>query len=196
MRKTIAKTGTGWSWLAGLLLGLVAMAGLTQLHAETPQVGAKAPDFSLATPEGKPVRLFKLIGRGDVVLIALRGYPGYQCPFCQKQVHDFVTHAKAFADRGVQVVFVYPGPGAKLDEHAKEFLSQEEALPANLHMVLDPDYAFTNLYGLRWDAPQETAYPSTFLIDRKGWVFWEKVVKSHGDRTTAEQVLAELGKSR
>lgn len=189
-----------WSMFAGLLMGLVVglvtMAGVAELRAETPQVGAKAPDFSLTTPEGKPVRLSGMTGRSDVVLVVLRGYPGYQCPFCQKQVHDFVTHAKGFADRGVQVVFVYPGPGANLDEHAKEFLSQQDALPANLHMVLDPDYKFTNLYSLRWDAPQETAYPSTFLIDRKGKVFWEKVAKGHGDRTTAEQVLAELGKGR
>ena len=170
----------GWivwrNWLVGLVVGLAAMgAGL--VRAETPQVGAKAPDFSLLTPEGKAMPLSKLIGRKDVVLVVLRGYPGYQCPFCQKQVHDFVTHAKAFADRGVQVMFVYPGPGANLDEHAKEFLSQQEALPANLHMVLDPDYKFTDLYDLRWDAPQETAYPSTFLIDPQGKVFWEKVVK-------------------
>ena len=49
-------------------------------------------------------------------------------------------------------------------------------------------------YGLRWDAPQETAYPSTFLIDSKGVIFFSKISKSHGGRTTATEVLEELKK--
>jgi magnesium-transporting ATPase (P-type) len=46
--------------------------------------------------------------------------------------------------------------------------------------------------GLRWDAPKETAYPTTFLIDRHDVVFFRKVSRAHGDRTTADDVLAEL----
>jgi hypothetical protein len=41
-------------------------------------------------------------------------------------------------------------------------------LPADFDLVLDPGYDFTNTYGLRWNAPNETAYPSTFLINREG----------------------------
>jgi hypothetical protein len=58
--------------------------------------------------------------------------------------------------------------------------------------LIDPDYTFTNLYGLRWDAPRETAYPSTFLIDRKAVIFYRKVNQGHGDRSTAADVLLEL----
>lgn len=164
------------------------------LRAETPDIGGKAPEFTLATPEGKPVSLASLEGRHDVVLIVLRGYPGYQCPYCVRQVHDFEVHAKEFADRKAELLLVYPGPQGQLEEHAKEFLSKEDALPANFHLVIDPDYQFTNQYDLRWDAPHETAYPSTFLIDRKGKVFFRKISHGHGDRTTAEEVLAELEK--
>ena len=78
----------------------------------------------------------------------------------------------------------------------KEFLAKENPLPANLHLVIDPNYSFTNQYGLRWDAPHETAYPSTFLIDRQGTVFFRKVSHEHGDRTTAEDVLAELERDK
>ncbi len=48
-------------------------------------------------------------------------------------------------------------------------------LPANIVLVTEPDYKITNLYGLRWDAPQETAYPSTFILDKKGMVLFEKI---------------------
>jgi len=33
----------------------------------------------------------------------------------------------------------YPGPPAELDQRAREFLSKQNPLPANLHLVIDPD---------------------------------------------------------
>ncbi len=87
---------------------------------------------------------------------------------------------------------VYPGPPADLDQHAKEFLAKEAELPKNVQLVTDPEYKMTNEYGLRWDAPHETAYPSTFLLDRHRKILFEKISRSHGDRTTAEEVLAQI----
>jgi peroxiredoxin len=160
--------------------------------AETPELHQKAPTFSLSTPDGQALSLSDLTRKGTVVLVVLRGYPGYQCPFCVRQVHDFVENADKFAVAGAQILLVYPGPPADLDQHAKEALAKQNPLPANIHLVIDPDYKVTNQYGLRWDAPHETAYPSTFLIDRNGVVFFRKVSHGHGDRTTAADVLAEL----
>jgi hypothetical protein len=57
---------------------------------------------------------------------------------------------------------------------------------------MDPDYKFTNAYRLRWDAPRETAYPSTFVIDRERKVRFAKVSKTHGGRATASEVLKAL----
>ena len=51
---------------------------------------------------------------------------------------------------------------------------------------------FTNSYDLRWMAPQETAYPSTFLISPDGTVFFSRISKQHGGRTTAAEVLDVL----
>ena len=58
--------------------------------------------------------------------------------------------------------------------------------------MLDPGYAFTNLYGLRWDAPKETAYPATFVLDRGGVVRFANVSRSHGGRTPVAEVLSAL----
>ena len=107
-------------------------------------------------------------------------------------MHDFVEHSADFATRKANVVLVYPGPVANLDEHAKEFLAQQAELPSNIKLVIDPDYKMTNLYGLRWDAPHETAYPATFILDAGGTILFEKISHSHGDRTSAEDVLAQL----
>ena len=123
------------------------------------------------------------------MLVLLRGFPGYQCPYCVKQMHDFVEHSADFAAKKVTVLLVYPEPPADLDQHAKEFLAKQSDLPPNTKLVIDPDYKMTNLYGLRWDAPHETAYPSTFILDKNGKILFQKISHSHGDRTSAEEVL-------
>jgi peroxiredoxin len=109
-----------------------------------------------------------------------------------KQVHDFVEHSADLAAEKANVLLVYPGPPADLDQHAKEFLTKQADLPPNIRLVIDPDYKMTNLYGLRWDAPHETAYPSTFILDKHGTILFERVSHTHGDRTSAEDVLGRL----
>ena len=150
---------------------LIFAAALPLTAAAPPLVGEKAPDFALATPEGKSVRLSEMVSNGPVVLVVLRGYPGYQCPYCNRQVQDYIQKSQGFADAGAHVVLVYPGPPQDLGAKANEFLANKK-LPENFDLVLDPGYEFTNQYGLRWDAAKETAYPSTFLIDRRGVVFF------------------------
>ncbi|MBB5331357.1 peroxiredoxin family protein [Tunturiibacter gelidoferens] len=177
-------------------LGILMIGFSSSVTAEVPEIGHKAQQFRLSTPDGHPLSLSEFTAKGTVVLVVLRGFPGYQCPYCQKQVHDFLVNGDKFAAAGAEVLLVYPGPPADLDQRAKEFLVKENPLPANVHLVIDPDYAFTNRYGLRWDAPHETAYPSTFLIDGQGKVFFRKVSHEHGDRTTAEDVLGELERDK
>ena len=160
--------------------------------AQTPAVGAKAPDFTLSTPTGKSVQMSKEIQGHGLVLVVLRGFPGYQCPFCVKQVHDFIDHAADFQAKNTRVLLVYPGPPGELDDHAKDFLAKQAELPANIVLVTDPDYKVTNLYGLRWDMPHETAYPSTFVLDKKGMISFEKISHSHGDRLSAQDALDNL----
>lgn len=155
-----------------------------------PVVGEKAPDFELMSTRGTKVR-FSERTAGPVVLVVLRGFPGYQCPNCNRQVQDFIQHAPAFAQAGASVVFVYPGPPDHLAEKAGEFL-KDKTMPEHFDMLLDPDYGFTKAYGLRWNAPKETAYPSTFVVDRQGVVVFSKVVKSHGGRSTATEILSAL----
>lgn len=164
----------------------------TALMAQTPAVGAKAPDFTLSTPTGKSVQMSKEIRGQGLVLVVLRGFPGYQCPFCVKQVHDFVDHAADFRAKNTRVLLVYPGPPGELDDRAKEFIAKQSELPANIVLVTDPDYKVTKLYGLRWDAPHETAYPSTFVLNRKGMISFEKISHSHGDRLSAQDALDNL----
>jgi peroxiredoxin len=157
----------------------------------SPKVGDVAPAFVLRTLEDRPIELKQLTAKGPIVLVVLRGWPGYQCPLCTQQVRAFVASAAEFARRGAQVVMVYPGPAERLQARAREFL-QDKDWPAEFAFVLDPDYAFTHAYGLRWDAKNETAYPSTFVIGPDGKIRFAQVSKTHGGRASVAQAIASL----
>jgi len=161
--------------------------------AEIPKVGGKAPDFTLAQIDGKKLALSAELKAGPVVLIVGRGWVGYQCPFCNRQFGDFLRAAKDIETAGARVVWVYPGPTEDVQKRAEEF-ADGKAFPANFRFVLDPNYVFTNAYGLRWDAPQETAYPSTFVIDRTGTVRYALVSRTHAGRALAADILTELAR--
>lgn len=179
--------------LAVLSVGCDAIGAEPASKAAPPKVGEQARAFSLANLKGEKVTLDEARKQGPVTLIVLRGWPGYQCPLCTRQVGEFLGKAKQFADADATVVMVYPGPAADLDEHAKEFV-EGNTFPANFRFVVDPDYAFVNAYGLRWDAPNETAYPSTFVIDADGKIVFAKVSDGHGGRSSADEVLKALPK--
>lgn len=156
--------------------------------------GETAKDFQLHAIGGElsgNVQLSKVNQGGQVVVVVLRGFPGSQCPACTAQVGDFVNNADKFAAKNTRVLLVYPGPDSQLDQRADEFLHGTK-LPAPLTFLLDPGYKFTNTYGLRWDAPRETAYPSTIIVDKAGKIKFVKISDSHRGRSSAAEVLAAL----
>lgn len=175
-----------------LLTCVVFSAALAAQMPAAPAVGEKARDFSLTSLQGSTVRLSEERARGPVVLVVLRGWPGYDCPFCTRQFGDYLKHAAELERAGARVLFVYPGPAEGLKAHAEAFIKSRE-LPGHFTFLLDPDYTFTNAYALRWDAKAETAYPSTFVIDSTGTVKFASVSKEHGGRVPVADVLKALG---
>lgn len=165
----------------------LVLAAAASAAPAPPAVGEAAPDFALNTPDGRTVRLNQMREKAPVVLVVLRGYPGYQCPMCTRQVADLRSQAREIRKAGAEVVMVYPGGGNR----AKEFMGSTP-LPPGFTLVTDPEYRFTNTYRLRWDAPRETAYPATFIIDRTGKIRFARVSRSHGDRVPAAEVVQAL----
>jgi thioredoxin-dependent peroxiredoxin len=158
----------------------------------SPMEGHKAPDFALTSIDGATVRLSAEVAHGPIVLVVLRGWPGYQCPFCTRQFGDYLTHAGEIESTGAKVLFVYPGPADGLKDHAVDF-TKSTPLPAGFRVLLDPDYTFTNAYGLRWNAPQETAYPSTYVLGKDGVIVLARTSHEHGGRVPVTDVLTALG---
>jgi len=173
-----------------LLICALSLAAWS-VHAEPPKAGESAPDFTLNGLDGSSTQLSSLAAKDRVVLVVLRGWPGYQCPLCTQQVHDLVVGASDIRKRNVKMVFVYPGPADALKEHAEEFLKNKD-WPKDWVFLVDPDFTMVNSYGLRWDAKSETAYPSTFIIERGGKVQFAKISKEHGGRVKSAELLRAL----
>ncbi|RYG68200.1 redoxin domain-containing protein, partial [bacterium] len=128
---------------AGLSLFCAVSNVDAQDVAKPPVVGETAPDFELEELKGEKVKLSNLAVEGPVVLVMLRGFPGYQCPFCTAQVGQLLDKADEFKQANARVLMVYPGPAKELKEHADEFVRGKD-MPDNFYLALDPDYDFTN----------------------------------------------------
>ncbi len=178
-------------WAIAGIAFLVCWGFQSEAAEKSPAVGKMAPNFELKSLGGESVKLSAEVEKGPVVLVVLRGYPGYQCPVCTAQFGEYITKKEQFKAAGAQVLFVYPGPADRLVERAKEFVRGKD-YPAHFQILLDPDFTFVNSYGLRWDARNETAYPSTFIVDSKQNVTFAKISQGHGDRSKAADVLKAI----
>src|SRR5258708_35516111 len=80
---------------------VLVMAAAARLVAATPpMVGDKAPDLALSTVQGRTVGLSEVAAKGSVVLAALRGNPGYQCPYRTRQGQDCTSKPQGSRDAG------------------------------------------------------------------------------------------------
>lgn len=179
------------SLMIGLLLVQAVLAQDKSERTSPPRAGDVAPDFTLPDLGDAEISLEKLRNDGPVVLVVLRGYPGYQCPLCRKQVANLIAWKKAFAEKHARVVLIYPGSVDLLTGKAKEFMGKTE-LPEHFTMLLDRDFEMIQKYGLRWDAPGETAYPATFVIGRDGKIALAVVSDSHGGRAETKRVIEAI----
>ena len=170
---------------------LAAGKPTTSPTSPTPKVGDKAADHLLKDVDGNEFRLSDRLKTGPVVVVVLRGWPGYQCPFCTAQFADLLAHADHFKAAKASVLLVYPGPADGLREHAAEF-RKDRTLPDHFRLLVDPDYTFANAHGLRWNAPKETVYPATFVLDQEGVIRFAQISHEHGGRVSAKEILESL----
>ena len=175
------------NFLAVKLLGQERKAESRKLESGDKAIAFKGLDADGLAFEFEPEKS----GRWTV-LVFLRGYPGYQCPLCSRQVGELIGKADEFGAARTDLLFVYPGVAKDLNAKSKEFMAGK-LLPPNFKMIVDSDYKIVNAYRLRWEAPRETAYPATLVIDPTGVVRYTKISETHGDRAPVKDVLNAIG---
>ncbi|WP_447977134.1 thioredoxin-dependent thiol peroxidase [Candidatus Nitrospira bockiana] len=132
--------------------------------ARQPDVGDKAPDFSLPDQHGKPVALKSL--RGQTVVLYF--YPKDDTPGCTKEACGF-RDAEAVLTRAGAVVLGVSLDGAQAHQRFIEkyrlpftLLSDEDAAVSKAYGV----YKQKNMYGKKFWGIER----STFVIDKTGTI--------------------------
>jgi peroxiredoxin Q/BCP len=151
-----------------------------------PQVGRKAPAFTLPSPQGK-VSLKDQLGKNVVLYF----YPRDNTPGCTTEACDFRDQSATFADANTVVFGISTDSVASHERFAAKF-----ALPFTL--LADEDHKVAEKYGV-WVEKNMYGKKSmgikraTFLIDKEGNIaaVWPSV-KVAGHVAEVAEKLAEL----
>ena len=129
--------------------------------AKHPDVGDRAPDFTLPSTQGE-ITLSKRLANGAVLLVF---YPGDDTPVCTKQLCDYRDNLAVFTDLGVQVIALNPQAMASHEKFATK-----HALPfpvaADAGGAVCKQYGAAGLLGMTKRA--------LVLVGRDGRVQWRK----------------------
>ena len=130
---------------------------------DSPQLGAAAPDFTLADGDGNNWRLADQRGRVVVLLF----YPGDETPICTRQMCSVRDRWEDYGATGAEVV----GISTDSVESHKKFAENHD-LP--LRLLSDASSKVANLYGARSLIPGKVAR-SVFVIDANGIIRYRDV---------------------
>jgi peroxiredoxin len=163
----------------------------------TPDAASNAPTGAPVLPEsfvgqdGGTVRLEDFRGRRNILLVFTRGFPGYICPLCTTYTAQVVHRYADIAATGTEVVLVFPGAPDKVANFvsaAREIVAIEGSAALPFPVVLDPELAHVDRFGIRGDLSK----PATYIIDREGTVRYAYVGAQPHDRPDMATLVSEL----
>lgn len=147
-------------------------------------VGDMAPDFTLPSDSGEPVRLADLRG----TRVVLYFYPKDDTSGCTKEACGFRDALPAINQRNATVLGVSPDPVRSHERFRDKY-------QLNFPLLADEDHRVAAAYGAwgkkkMYGREYEGVLRSTFVIDSDGRV--EQVYRKVRPAGHAEVVLAEL----
>ncbi|MDA2913351.1 peroxiredoxin family protein [Acidobacteriia bacterium AH_259_A11_L15] len=190
-------------WLGVVLLAfcsnswaqLPTVGGPPTPAKQGPQVGEKAPDFSLPDQYGAPTRLSDLLAApaagqpgeakpGRWVLLVF--YRGYWCTYCNADLRSLQDHLEEFTSRGVRLVAVSVDPPLVTRRYA-------DKQGFSLTFLSDPPAQVIRRYHLlregSGDRQDEVARPAQFLIDSAGTIRWLNLSEDMSVRVRPQDIL-------
>jgi len=118
------------------------------------EVGAKAPDFTQNSPEGKPITMSSLLGKNIILIDFWAGW----CAPCRAENPNVVRTYNEFKDKGFDIL------GVSLDRTATEWTKA----------IADDKLTWTHISDLQyWKSSAAQLYgvnsiPANFLLDKNG----------------------------
>ena len=169
------------------------------------KVGAKAPDFTLNNPYGKPVKLSSMLRKGPVILVF---YRGAWCPYCNLELKALKESLPNFKKYGASLIAITPQtPDKSLaqvdkDGYPFEILSDldDQVMKAyKLYWEVSPelDAAYKHSFGLdvaayNGNGRRGLPVPGTFVIDKSGIVRAAFADTDYKKRMEPVDILAAL----
>jgi thioredoxin-dependent peroxiredoxin len=161
---------------AVLVLTLIGIAAF----AETPQAGTIAPQFSLTSQEGVPVKLDELRGKWVVLYF----YPKDFTSGCTLEAHNFQRDLAKYEKRNATILGVSVDD---VDSH-KNFCTKEGL---DFRLLADTEHKVSALYGsLSEYQGKAIAARNTFIINPDGKI--AQVFEAVKPAAHSEEVLAAL----
>ena len=148
-----------------------------------PKVGTPAPRFLASDALGKDVSLKNFLGKKNVVIIF---YSGNSCPVCGHQLENIQSHLKDFNTQEAQVLAI----SADESEQAQMTLGEHGL---SFPIIPDPQRKLIKQFGVMNIKKKNKAWPSAFIIDKKGIVRMSYADAS-GKRLHSSDILPELSK--
>jgi len=148
-------------------------------------IGKTLPQTRFLGPSGDVLDINELRDGRGMVLLIMRGFPGYVCPFCTAQTAAVLNRAEEFEKSGVRVALVFPGPADTVPiflDAVREYRRSSE-LPVPI--LFDPELSATNSLG----ATGKLAKPTTVVLDRNGIIRYLYVGESFDDRPPVELIF-------
>ena len=148
-----------------------------------PQVGQKAPDFTLDDASGKPVSLSELIAAAGPSAhkgVLLIFYMNSGCRACNSEFRGVQKDLGRFEAMGIRPVAISVDP-----PEASRNLSREAGY--TFTFLSDPNLNVIRRYDLA--DPDEGARPAEFLVDATGTVRWRNLTDNYYVRARPETIL-------
>mgnify|MGYP006299911681 CR=1 FL=1 len=182
---------------ATAVCALILTAAVTSCTSETgnaehdpPQAGDPLPYTRFVNQQGEVVDLARHRGTDRVLLVFMRGFDGYVCPYCTRQTSELAERYEEITAAGTRVYIVYPGPAETvpvfLEAVRRQLNGQEEEFP--VPVLLDVDLSAVKRLGIRGNL----AAPSTFLVGSDGVLQYVYVGNSFDDRPDVDDILSAL----
>lgn len=146
-------------------------------------VGAKAPDVNTKTATGKSIRLSEFKGKKNLVLVF---YQGSFCSVCGHQLSNIQENLSYFKQQDAEIIAI----SADDKIHAMQSVG-EHGLTFNV--VPDPDKKIIKQFGVANISKKGIAWPSLFVIDKKG-VVQLSFASREGHRMHSNEILPVLSK--
>lgn len=152
------------------------------------QVGQFAPDFTLESDNGKPVRLSSFHGRKVILYF----YPEDETPGCIAEAKDFQEHEKEFSALGWQII------GISNDTVASHCAFRDH-YSLRFPLLSDPQRHVSNLYDVMREQEKNgkrviRIQRSTFLIDENGKLL--RIMRNVVARQHVGELLTILSEKR